>query len=240
MDAYIVIGLLIAAITLFATEKISVDLVTLGMLCLLVMTGIISVKEAFEGFGNEIIIMLGSIFVIGAALRDTGVLDSLGHLLARTSGGKPIRVVAGMMTSVGAISAFMNNTTVTAMFLGPVIALARRLKIAPSRLLMPLAFSAILGGTCTLIGTSTNVAVSGAITKMGLEPIAMFELTPVGFVIFIISLFYMIAIGMRLVPERDKNDGPSEASAIREYLSEVVILAGSPLIGQEVFPRTFR
>jgi di/tricarboxylate transporter len=104
---------------------------------------------------------------------------------------------------------------------------------------MPLAFSAILGGTCTLIGTSTNVAVSGAITKMGLEPIAMFELTPVGFVIFIISLFYMIAIGMRLVPERDKNDGPSEASAIREYLSEVVILAGSPLIGQEVFSSDF-
>lgn len=239
MDAYIVIGLLIAAITLFATEKISVDLVTLGMLCLLVMTGIISVQEAFEGFGNEIIIMLGSIFVIGAALRDTGVLDSLGHLLARTSGGRPIRVVAGMMTSVGAISAFMNNTTVTAMFLGPVIALARRLKIAPSRLLMPLAFSSILGGTCTLIGTSTNVAVSGAITKMGLEPIAMFELTPVGFVIFVISLFYMIAIGMRLVPERDKSDGPSEASAIREYLSEVVILAGSPLIEQEVFSSDF-
>lgn len=239
MDAYIVIGLLIAAITLFATEKISVDLVTLGMLCFLVMTGIISVKEAFEGFGNEIIIMLGSIFVIGAALRDTGVLDSLGHLLARTSGGKPIRVVAGMMSSVGAISAFMNNTTVTAMFLGPVIALARRLKIAPSRLLMPLAFSAILGGTCTLIGTSTNVAVSGAITKMGLEPIAMFELTPVGIVIFGVSLFYMIVIGMRWVPERDKNDGPSEASAIREYLSEVVILAGSPLIGQEVFASDF-
>ncbi|MFM2177227.1 MAG: hypothetical protein RL015_1325 [Verrucomicrobiota bacterium] len=239
MDAYIVIGLLIAAITLFATEKISVDLVTLGMLCLLVMTGIISVKEAFEGFGNEIIIMLGSIFVIGAALRDTGVLDSLGHLLARTSGGKPIRVVAGMMTSVGAISAFMNNTTVTAMFLGPVIALARRLKIAPSRLLMPLAFSAILGGTCTLIGTSTNVAVSGAITKMGLDPIAMFELTPVGIVIFGVSLFYMIVIGMRWVPERDKNDGPTEASTIREYLSEVVILAGSPLIGQEIFASDF-
>ncbi len=239
MEAYFVIGLLIVTIIFFATEKISVDLVTLGLLCVLVMTGIISVKEAFDGFGNEIIIMLGSIFVIGAALRDTGVLDSLGQLLARTTGGKPIRVVAGMMTSVGAISAFMNNTTVTAMFLGPVIALARRLKIAPSRLLMPLAFSAILGGTCTLIGTSTNVAVSGAITKMGLDPIAMFELTPVGIVIFGVSLFYMIVIGMRLVPERDKNDGPSESSAIREYLSEVVILEGSPLIGQEVFASDF-
>lgn len=239
MEAYFVIGLLIVTIIFFATEKISVDLVTLGLLCVLVMTGIISVKEAFDGFGNEIIIMLGSIFVIGAALRDTGVLDSLGQLLARTTGGKPIRVVAGMMTSVGAISAFMNNTTVTAMFLGPVIALARRLKIAPSRLLMPLAFSAILGGTCTLIGTSTNVAVSGAITKMGMDPIAMFELTPVGIVIFGVSLFYMIVIGMRLVPERDKNDGPSESSAIREYLSEVVILEGSPLIGQEVFASDF-
>lgn len=239
MDAYIVIGLLVVAISLFATEKISVDLVTLGLLCALVMTGVISVKEAFEGFGNEIIIMLGSIFVIGAALRETGVLDSLGQVLARTTGGKPIRVVTGMMTSVGAISAFMNNTTVTAMFLGPVIALARRLGIPPSRLLMPLAFSAILGGTCTLIGTSTNVAVSGALAKMDLDPIAMFELTPVGAVIFLISLFYMILIGMRWVPARDKNEGPTEASAIRQYLSEVVILEGSPLIGQEVFASDF-
>jgi len=239
MDAAIVIGLLIIAVILFATEKISVDLVTLALLCVLVLSGIITVNEAFAGFGNEVIIMLGAIFIIGAALRETGVLDSLGHVLARTTGGRPRRIVAGMMTTVGGVSAFMNNTTVTAMFLGPVIALARRLGISPSRLLMPLAFSSILGGTCTLIGTSTNVAVSGAMVKLGMPAISMFEITPVGIVIFGVGLFYMLLIGTRWLPERDRAEDGKSNEAIREYLCEVVILPGSPIIGQEVFSSDF-
>lgn len=239
MDAALVIGLLFVAIILFATEKISVDLVTLGLLCSLVLTGILTPAEAFEGFGQDVIVMLGSIFVIGAAFRETGVLDTVGHVLARTSGGRPRRIVAGMMSTVGGISAFMNNTTVTAMFLGPVIGLARRLGIPPSRLLMPLAFSSILGGTCTLIGTSTNLAVSGAMSKMKMEPIGMFELTPVGLVLFAAGLFYMLVLGCRLLPERDKTESDGTGTPIREYLCEVVILPGSPIIGQEVYASDF-
>jgi di/tricarboxylate transporter len=239
MEAAIVIGLLIAAVIFFATEKVSVDLVTLGLLCVLVLSGILTVNQAFAGFGNEVIIMLGSIFVIGAALRETGVLDQLGHTLARATGGHPGRVVAVMMTTVGGVSAFMNNTTVTAMFLGPVIGLARRLGISPSRLLMPLAFSSLMGGTCTLIGTSTNVAVSGAMVKMGMPAVGMFEITPVGIVLLGLGLVYMIIIGMRWVPERDRADGQMDTAPMREYLAEVVIRPGSPLIGQEVYASDF-
>ena len=239
MEPYFVIGLLLAAVTLFATEKISVDLVTLALLCLLVLSGTLTVNEAFAGFGNEVIVMLGSIFIIGAALRETGVLDTLGGLLSRHSGGRPRAVAIGMMTSVGAISGFMNNTTVVAMFLGPVIGLARRLKISPSRLLMPLAYASILGGTCTLIGTSTNVAVSGALKQMGLDEIGMFEITPVGLVLFGAGLVYMICVGMRWVPERDRSAVDDGNGAMREYLSEVVILPDSPLIGQEIFSSDF-
>ncbi len=239
MEAAIVIGLLIAAVIFFATEKVSVDLVTLGLLCVLVLCGILTVNQAFAGFGNEVIIMLGSIFVIGAALRETGVLDQLGHTLARATGGHPGRVVAVMMTTVGGVSAFMNNTTVTAMFLGPVIGLARRLGISPSRLLMPLAFSSLMGGTCTLIGTSTNVAVSGAMVKMGMPAVGMFEVTPVGLVLLGLGLVYMIIIGMRWVPERDRADGQMDTAPMREYLAEVVIRPGSPLIGQEVYTSDF-
>ena len=239
MEAAIVIGLLIAAVIFFATEKVSVDLVTLGLLCVLVLCGILTVNQAFAGFGNEVIIMLGSIFVIGAALRETGVLDQLGHTLARATGGHPGRVVAVMMTTVGGVSAFMNNTTVTAMFLGPVIGLARRLGISPSRLLMPLAFSSLMGGTCTLIGTSTNVAVSGAMVKMGMPAVGMFEVTPVGLVLLGLGLVYMIIIGMRWVPERDRADGQMDTAPMREYLAEVVIRPGSPLIGQEVYASDF-
>lgn len=239
MDPFIVIGLLVIAVVLFATEKISVDLVTLGILCILVLFGIIDAKEAFAGFGNEVIVMLGAIFVIGAALRETGVLDTLGSLLARTTGGNARRIASGMMTSVGAISAFMNNTTVTAMFIGPVIGMARRIGISPSRLLMPLAFSSILGGTCTLIGTSTNVAVSGAMKQMGMAEVSMFEITPVGIILFGVGVLYLITIGMKWVPERDKAESLGSEGVIREYLAEVVILPGSPLIGQEAYSSDF-
>jgi di/tricarboxylate transporter len=125
------------------------------------------------------------------------------------------------------------------MFLGPVIGLARRLGISPSRLLMPLAFSSLLGGTCTLIGTSTNVAVSAAMVKMGMPAVGMFEITPVGIVLLCVGLVYMILIGMRWVPERDRADGQTDAAPMREYLAEVVIRPGSPLIGQEVYASDF-
>jgi di/tricarboxylate transporter len=238
MEAWIVIGLLIIAVVAFATEKISVDLVTLALLCVLVLTGILRVDQAFSGFGDRVIILLASIFVIGAALREAGVLDALGGVLANALGGRPRWMMAVLMGVVAAISAFMNNTTVTAVFLGPVIGLARKVGIAPSRLLMPLAFAAILGGTCTLIGTSTNVAVSGAMTKLGMKPLTMFEFSEIGIVIVLSGIAYMALFGSRLVPERDRADEKA-GDVIRQYLAEVVILANSPLIGQQAFESDF-
>lgn len=240
MDAaWIVIGLLVFAVVAFATEKISVDLVTLVMLCALVLTGVLRVDQAFGGFGDRVIILLASIFVIGAALRETGVLDSLGSVLASSVGsGRPRWMMAVLMAVVAAISAFMNNTTVTAVFLGPVIGLARKVGLAPSRLLMPLAFASILGGTCTLIGTSTNVAVSGAMTKLGMKPLTMFEFSEIGLVIVVSGILYMVFIGSRVVPERDRA-ASGEGDVLRQYLAEVVILADSPLIGQRAFDSDF-
>lgn len=238
MDPWIVIGLLVIAVIAFSTEKISVDLVTLAMLCVLVLCGILTAEQAFAGFGNRVIILLAAIFVIGAALRETGVLDMMGGVLAQTFGTQPKRLMAFMMAVAGGVSAFMNNTTVTAVFVGPVMGLARKLRIPPSRLLMPLAFASLLGGTCTLIGTSTNVAVSGAITKLGLPPFRMFEFTLVGLVILLTGILYMVFIGTRLVPERDAATAAS-GDAMREYLAEVVVLPNSPLIGQAAFDSDF-
>jgi di/tricarboxylate transporter len=237
MEAWIVISLLIIAVIAFATEKISVDLVTLGMLCVLVLCGILRVDQAFAGFGDRVIVLLASIFIIGAALRETGILDAMGGLLARGLGTRPALLQTVLMAVVGLISAFMNNTTVTAVFLGPVMGLARRIGVPPSRLLMPLAFAAILGGTCTLIGTSTNVAVSGAITKLGLEPLGMFEFTHIGLVVLVSGIAFMVLFGSKLVPERDQVT--LSADALREYLAEVVVLPNSPLIGQEAFDSDF-
>jgi len=238
MEAWFVIALLVAVVIAYASEKISVDLVTLAMLCILVITGLLPVDRAFAGFGDRIIIMLAAIFIIGAALRESGVLDALCGLLARRLGGQPVLMAAVLMGAVGFLSAFMNNTTITAVFVGPVIGLARKVKISPSRLLMPLAFASILGGTCTLIGTSTNVAVSGVIKRMGMEPLRMFEFTPVGLVILITGIAYMAFFGARLLSGRGRGADAHE-DAIREYLAEVVVLADSPLIGQEAFNSDF-
>lgn len=239
MDAWIVIGLLVIAVIAFASEKISVDIVTLAMLCVLVMCGILHAEQAFAGFGDRTIILLAAIFVIGAALRETGVLDAMGSVLARLFGRQPKRFLAFMMLIVGVVSAFMNNTTVTAVFLGPVMGMARRLRIPPSRLLMPLAFASLLGGTCTLIGTSTNVAVSGVMVKLGQKSLGMFEFTQVGLAILVVGIVYMIFIGSRMVPERDKAAADAGKDVIREYLAEVVVLSGSPLIGQQAFDSDF-
>jgi di/tricarboxylate transporter len=230
----LVLGLLVAAIALFATERISVDIITLLMLVVLVTAGILSPGEAFAGFSNEIIIILASIFVISGALHDTGVLDAIGARLMRIAGGSQNRLVRLVMLTACGVSAFMNNTTVTAMFLPPVTGLARRMKISPSKLLMPLAFASILGGTCTLIGTSTNVAVSGYIAKSGMKPLGMFEITPIGLVIAIVGVLYMIYIGCRMLPDTKADDLTADYG-IRHYLSEIVVLPNSPLVGQRSY-----
>lgn len=240
MQAYLVITLLVAALILFATEKISMDVVTLGLLSVLVLSGILNVEEAFSGFSNEVIILLGSIFIIGAALRETGMLEAMGRMLSRSMGGRPARLTAVMMAGVGAVSAFMNNTTVTAMFIGPMMGVARSIRVSPSRLLMPLAFASVLGGTCTLIGTSTNVAVNGYLKNIGMPEISMFEFAHTGIVLLAAGIAYMIFIGVRQLRGCDRGRGEAgESLAIREYLAEVVVLENSPLIGQEVYSSDF-
>jgi di/tricarboxylate transporter len=229
-----VLGLLVLAIVLFASEKISVDLITLLLLIALVVSGTLKPSEAFAGFSNDIIVILGSIFVISGALQETGVLDLLGHRLLKVASNSASRLTLLVMGASGAVSGFMNNTTVTAMLQPPVIGIARRAGLSPSKLLMPLAFASILGGTCTLIGTSTNVAVSGYIAKNGMQPLGMFEITPLGIIIMLVGIGYMMLIGRRLLPDH-RDASLTSDYRIREYLSEIIVMPGSPLIGQKSF-----
>jgi di/tricarboxylate transporter len=234
MQIAIVLGLLVIAVALFAMEKLSVDIITLLLLVALVVTGILKPDEAFAGFSNDIIIILGSIFVISGALQRTGILDAMGRPLQRLASRSGNRLLLAMMTLVSSVSAFMNNTTVTAIFVPPVMGVARQSKINPSKLLMPVAFASILGGTCTLIGTSTNVAVSGYIARVGMKPLSLFEITPVGLVIVVIGIAYMMLVGRRLLPDH-RDDNLTEDYDIREYLCEIVVTADSHLIGQRIF-----
>jgi di/tricarboxylate transporter len=234
MQIGIVLGLLILAIVLFASEKFSVDIVTLFLLMVLVGAGILTPAEAFAGFSNDIIIILASIFILTGALLRTGVMDALGRYLYRLAGGSPNGLLLAVMGLVGFASAFMNNTTATAVFVPPVMGVAKQAKVSASKLLMPLAFASILGGTCTLIGTSTNVAVSGYIARSGMVPLSLFEITPIGVMILVTGMAYMVLIGKRLLPGHP-DDSLTEEYAIREYLSEIVVQADSHMIGQRIF-----
>ncbi|MBT7734299.1 MAG: SLC13 family permease [Verrucomicrobia bacterium] len=267
----IVLGLLLAAVGLFATRALPVDLVTIFLLLALVLTGILEPTEAFAGFSSQIIIILGSIFVINGALLEGRVLDLVSAWLLRVAGGSVNKLQLTTISVVGGLSGFMNNTAVTSLFIGPTMSIARKLKTSPSKLLMPVCFASILGGTCTLIGTSTNVAVSGEIAKQHqadlakwvanggtdlngdgttdaadylqyaeannlkiYKPLGLFEITPVGLVIMGVGIAYLMLFGRRLLPDYP-DESLAEEFNIREYLSEIVVMPGSRLIGQRVF-----
>ena len=271
LEIGIVLGLLLPAVGLFATRALPVDLVTIFLLLALVLTGILEPTEAFAGFSSQIIIILGSIFVINGALLEGRVLDLVSAWLLRVAGGSVNKLQLTTISVVGGLSGFMNNTAVTSLFIGPTMSIARKLKTSPSKLLMPVCFASILGGTCTLIGTSTNVAVSGEIAKQHqadlakwvdnggtdlngdgttdvadylqyaeannlkiYKPLGLFEITPVGLVIMGVGIAYLMLFGRRLLPDYP-DESLAEEFNIREYLSEIVVMPGSRLIGQRVF-----
>lgn len=234
MEIAIVLGLLLFAVIIFSTEKISVDVVTLILLIVLVLTKILTPKEAFEGFGSDFILMLGSIFIISASLQYNGVIDYMGSRIVQADTKNIPFLIFLIMLFSGTMSAFMNNTTVAAIFVPPIISISRQLKVSASKLLMPMAFASLLGGTCTLIGTSTNVAGSAYMAKAGMAPLSMFELFPLSIVLCIVGVAFMTTIGYRWLPNNTDRAFTDEYD-MRNYLSEVLIADKSPLIGQSVF-----
>ena len=230
----IVLTLLLVALILFATERIPIDIVGLILVLLLVVTGTLSAGEAFAGFGNDIVITIAGLFILTGGLTKTGVIDGVGRRLQGIAGNSEFRMAAMVMIVAALCAAFMKNTTTTAMLLPVVLGIAARKSINPSMLLMPLAFGAILGGTCTLIGTSTNLAVSGALPRYGIQPFSMFELTRVGVPIVAIGMVYMLLVGLRLLPRREGSDSLTEQYHVRQYMSEVLVLKNSPLIGKKL------
>jgi di/tricarboxylate transporter len=234
MEIILVFGILVVVLLLFAAGRYPVELVTMGMLVVLIASGILTPAEAFAGFSNDFIWMLAALFIISGALQQNGVLDLIGSRLLRYTKARPAGLTTVIMMTVGFTSAFMNNTTVTAIYLSPVISVGRKLKISASKLLIPVAYASILGGTCTLIGTSTNIAVSGYLVKHGITEIGMFEILPIGATMFLVGTLYMALLGKNLLPDHPQ-ESYTEEFGLREFVSEIIISAGSPLIGQPVF-----
>lgn len=228
----VMIGVILLAVVLFSLERIPPDVTGLGLMLLVTITGLVSPEQAFAGFGSEVVLMILGLLILTAALIQTGVVDYLGREILSRVGDDVGRFLLLIMISASILSAFMSNTGATAFFLPIVLSISRQLKVSPSRFLMPLAFSSILASSVTLIGTSTNLVISGLLVNAGLAPLGMFELTLVGLPVLIVGLIYMLTIGRWLIPDRGVTIEHTDSFDIQPYLTEIEILPGSPLIGK--------
>lgn len=230
----LLLGLIVVALVLFSFEWVSSDVVALGLLLALILTGLLPAKEAFAGFGSDTVIMIFALLIMTSALVRTGFVDLVAQALLRHAGTRLSVLLAVIMLAVALLSSFISNTAAAALFLPIVIGLAAKAKVSPSSLLMPVAFASILTSSVTLISTSTNLVVSGLMTRAQLEPLGMFELTPIGVPIAVVGLIYMFFIGRRLVPHRAPAEGLLDEFGVRSYITEVLVLPDSPLVHKTI------
>lgn len=228
----LIFTLLILALISFASEKIPVDLTAMTLFAALLVTGLLPVDQAFGVFSNPAPITVGAMFIISAALERCGAIDILATRLKDVTKIGYTWFVFVMVLAVASMSAFINNTPVVVVFMPVILGLARNLNVPASKLLIPLSYASIFGGTCTLIGTSTNILVSGMGQAQGQEPLRMFELAYVGVPLLFLGALYLMIFGRHILPSRETLTSMLTEEERREYLTEAFVQPKSPLIGQ--------
>lgn len=232
MEIALVFLILAGAVILFVTDKFPIDMVAIMVLGLLVVTGLVTVEQGVSGFSNPATITVGAMFVLSAGLTRTGAVQLLARLLTRF-GRHPFVLLLIIIPATALPSAFINNTPVVAVFLPMVLAVCARRKFAPSKFLIPLSFAAQFGGVCTLIGSSTNILVSAMSEKANLGSFTMFEMSSLGLIMVAVGIVYFLVAGYWLLPER-RAEELTATYQLGEYITELRVVAGSPLIGQTV------
>lgn len=200
----------------------------------LVTTGVIGPDEGLRGFSNGATLTVAFMFVLSAALLKTGALQLLAGRMAERFRRQPKYATLLLMLLVAVVSAFINNTPVVAVFIPIVGRIAASAKLNPAKLLIPLSFASILGGMCTLIGTSTNILVSGIAESQGLPGFSVFTLAPVGVVLLVIGVIYLTYFGSQLLPDREPEASLADRFALHDYLAEIVILGNEKVVGQRI------
>lgn len=239
---------LIVSIALFIWDRWRVDIVALGVLLSLAILGVVTPQEAVAGFSNNTLISFAALFVVGGAVFQTGLADLIAGAILRVAGKSELRLLVVLMCAVATMSAFISSTGVVALMLPAVLSLARKAQIAPSKLLIPIACSALLGGAMTLIGTPPNLLASDALVKAGEPAFGFFSFTPPVLLIFIISLGFMALVGRRLLPQRqslEQKHLPSPSELFQLYrlpdnLLRLRVPQGSGLIGHMLLESHFR
>jgi di/tricarboxylate transporter len=229
----ILLIILAIALILFSFEWIAIDVVALGVMLALILTGVLTPSQAFAGFGSDTTLMILGLFILTAGLARTGVIELAGRLLVKQVSQRPAQALLTVMSAGAGLSSFISNTAATAFFVPIVMGLARRMHISASKLLMPVAFATILASSVTLIGTSTNLVVSGLMVQYGMHPMGVLELTPVGLPIMVVGILYMLVVGRRLIPERTQPEEElTHEFNLQAYTTEIELLANSSLIGK--------
>ena len=227
------LGLLFVALVLFVTEWIRYDVVALLVLVSLNLSGILTLEESFAGFSNAAVITVAGILVMSRAVQDAGLVQIVGIKMIEW-GKTPIRLTFMIMLAVGLISGFINDIGTAALFMPLVMMVARRMELPPSKLLIPLAYGCLLGGTLTLIGTPPNILVTLIMAEHGIEPFRMFDFAPIGILVLLTGILYMTLIGHKLLPERRGEPSLMDRFQIRDYLTELALSPNSPLAGKRM------
>ncbi len=203
----LVLGILGVSLILFISEVIRMDLVALLVLGALALSGLVTAEQAFDGFSNGAVITVWAMFILSEGLTRTGIADIIGRQVMKLGGTREVTMIIVIMLTGAVLSAFMNNIGVAALMLPVVVEVARRTRIPASRLLMPLAYSTLLGGLTTMIGTPPNLLISESLTRYGYAPFKLFDFTPLGGAVMAIGIIFVALFGRFLLPKQIAKHG---------------------------------
>ncbi len=222
-EAYVTIGVIVVAFALFITEYFSIDQISISIVVVLVLTGVLSPEDGVKGFSNAATITVAAMFVLSDALLRTGIVESITPLFVRLIKKSYYLSIFGITTITAGISAFINNTPVVATSIPIVLGAAKKTNFSAAKFLIPLSYGAIFGGTCTLIGTSTNLLISGIAVSYGLEPFSMFLMAPLGLVFLVVGVLYLTVFSKKLLPEHTAGDELTKAINLKNYFTEIKV-----------------
>ncbi len=221
-------------IVTIATEKISPDTLSVIIMVILIIGGFVTPAEGLAGFSNQANITILMLMILTVGLETTGVITAMGKRLKSLLIGKEWKTLTCLMLIAGLGSAFISTTAIVIVFMRVLLKLSNELPTNLSRLLMPLSFAGILGGSCTLLGTSTNLLVSSMAKDAGLQPFNVFEFTYLGAILFVAGVLYMLILGKKLLPSKSKEQNLYDEYNVQKYLTNLVITEGSDLIGKRI------
>lgn len=222
-EIIIVLVIIALAMFMFLIEKLSIDTISIIVMTAFMATGILTFEEGISGFSNSATVTVGAMFVLSAAVFKTGSLNSINLIFLRISRKNEFTFLLVLMIFSGILSAFINDTAVVALLMPTVLKISKDTGIPPSRLLMPLSFGALMGGVCTLLGTSTNILVSGIAESHGVKPFGIFEMSGMGLVFLAAGITYMMTIGNWLLPSRKPSKEISETFDMGDYITEIIV-----------------